>query len=268
MTVTQFLSSGVTSTARSAVARHSLSGSQNLTRRCRHDVHYRRYAPPANVPSATMAMPLRRPTPYSIPRTYHQSKQYSSLSAWILSKAPRGFENFYPKNLPRGGPKKADGKPGPQSKKGEPPGKDAGDPSERLRGAFAAAGKKKGAGGGGPDSNVPGGVPGGVAALAVLAAFVAAQNLLNDIPAGREVTWADFRNRMLEANKVDKIVVTNKNLARVVLKPGCSLEGPGGGGMPRGAGGAMGMVSSDVAMTGGRQVRIVRRGLCFVRPLV
>jgi len=35
-----------------------------------------------------------------------------------------------------------------------------------------------------------------------------------------QVTWSDFRNYMLEPGDVEKIVVTNKNTARVYLRPG------------------------------------------------
>jgi AFG3 family protein len=54
---------------------------------------------------------------------------------------------------------------------------------------------------------------------------------------GREVTWSDFRNYMLEPGDVEKIVVTNRNTARVFLRPGARgvpARVPQGGGGPFG----------------------------------
>ena len=38
--------------------------------------------------------------------------------------------------------------------------------------------------------------------------------LLSDIREGREISWQDFQTQLLEGGHVDRIIVTNKNIAR------------------------------------------------------
>jgi len=158
-------------------------------------------------------------------------REIGSLPAWILSKIPKGFENFYPKNLPKGLGKpgtapKAGEKAGKALPKNKPAGKSSGpgaaeeSPGDRLRNAFASA-KKGGGGKKGPEGETPSGMPapGSAAALAVLA-FLVSRSFVTDVESTREVTWADFRNGMLEAGNVERIVVMNRTTARIMLRPG------------------------------------------------
>ena len=41
-----------------------------------------------------------------------------------------------------------------------------------------------------------------------------------DASSGREINWSEFRNTLMPSGEVDRIVVTNKNVARVIMKPG------------------------------------------------
>ena len=58
--------------------------------------------------------------------------------------------------------------------------------------------------------------------LMLLAAIIAIRQYLEDqeTELGQEITWQDFRHRFLWPRKVEKLQVVNRNLARVVLKPG------------------------------------------------
>jgi len=42
--------------------------------------------------------------------------------------------------------------------------------------------------------------------------------LISDMREGREISWQDFQTQLLEGGHVDRIIVTNKNIARVILR--------------------------------------------------
>ncbi|GMH94398.1 hypothetical protein TL16_g12897 [Triparma laevis f. inornata] len=118
---------------------------------------------------------------------------------------------------------------------GESGGSSKKSPEDLFKSKFNSAnrGKTKGGGGGGggkPDENN----------LLSLAGLVGASALLSylygpkDTAGGREINWSEFRNTLIPSGEVDRIVVTNKNVARVVMKPGSrslqTARGAGGGG--------------------------------------
>jgi len=116
---------------------------------------------------------------------------------------PRGFGKFFPKGSAAGG-----------------------------EGASATAGKGKvnfGSGGGGgkkPESD------GQMRSLILGGSAIAALffMLSGDVKSGREITWQEFQSQLLETGQVDRIIVTNKNVARVILRRPLDGSAPDGSG--------------------------------------
>ena len=50
--------------------------------------------------------------------------------------------------------------------------------------------------------------------VAALLGILALDNMKN----GNEISWQDFQRQLLEAGLVDRIIVTNKNVAKIVLR--------------------------------------------------
>mmetsp|Transcript_26278 Transcript_26278/g.38936 ORF Transcript_26278/g.38936 Transcript_26278/m.38936 type:complete len:887 (+) Transcript_26278:133-2793(+) len=131
----------------------------------------------------------------------------SELTAWVLQKVkvPKGFENFFPKN--KGPVPKSSKTKSSKSAKEE-------SPFQHLKD------KKKAAGGGGKnkkdDDNQM------ISAAALLLLVLAARSMIEDDSGGngREITWSDFYNHILEPGDVDRIMVINGKTARVFLNPG------------------------------------------------
>ncbi|KAJ1430206.1 P-loop containing nucleoside triphosphate hydrolase protein [Ochromonadaceae sp. CCMP2298] len=69
------------------------------------------------------------------------------------------------------------------------------------------------------------------AGLAALVSASVLTLLSEESRAGREISWQDFQTQLLEGGLVDRIVVTNKNIARVILRPAGMGMGMGGSGM-------------------------------------
>jgi len=139
---------------------------------------------------------------------------------WILRqvKVPKGFENFFPKN--RRAPKSSskNKKDGKSTKEGSK--EDSNTKKENIFANFDKHKKPKGVGGGGSGGGEDQQHIGAVAALLFL--VVAGRAFLDEDGAtnGREITWSDFYNHILEPGDVDRIVVVNKKSARVYLRPG------------------------------------------------
>jgi len=156
---------------------------------------------------------------------------------WNQVKIPKGFENFFPKNKQPDDPAAAAAAGAEQDKPSEKEdekkandneSKDTDPPkveeTKSKEDVFGNFGKKAGGGSGGGSTPPPGGDQqqqlGGVLAMAAIL-FILGFVLSDDSnDGGREVTWSEFRNHMLEPGDVDRIVVTNKNTARVYLRPG------------------------------------------------
>jgi len=178
---------------------------------------------------------------------------------WNMVNVPKGFENFFPKNKGSGGKKDDKSTKGSSSssssndetdKEGSSSSKK--DQKENPFGNFGNKNKRKnkagggGAGGGGSGGGFPGGDgpndKGQVgAAAALLLLVLAARSILDEegMGSGREVTWSEFRNYMLEYGDVERIYIVNKKTARVVLRPGArgvpltrTLAGRSGSSLP------------------------------------
>ncbi|GMH53231.1 hypothetical protein TrST_g1710 [Triparma strigata] len=166
---------------------------------------------------------------------------FRTVSSYVWrAKVPKGFEKFYPKN--GGAPKgKSSSK---TSKDSTSSSGDKSNPNEDLfKSKFNSANRnqsKKSFGGGGggnkPDENN----------LMSLAGLVGASALLSylygpkDSAGGREINWSEFRNTLIPSGEVDRIVVTNKNVARVIMKPGSRVAQNIGGSPISGRGTALG----------------------------
>lgn len=130
-----------------------------------------------------------------------------------LLNIPKGFGKFYPKGL-----------------RGKGTGK--GERAQRAAGG--------GAGGGGGKPDFPGGFPEGPwrnLSFTVLLVLTGGSLLMagSDTKPGREISWQEFQSQLLETGMVDRIVITNKNMAKVQLRPvdgsdigSMSVGNPGG----------------------------------------
>jgi AFG3 family protein len=148
----------------------------------------------------------------------------SFLSTWF-AKIPKGFDNFFPKegSSPKNEKKKS---------------------TETLKATFKSKGsddKQKSKGGlpPPPGESDPQSIP---ALIAMLLMLIAGRRFLSEGESGsrngNEITFVDFRNHLLESGQVEKIVVVNNNLARVVLHPGSR-------GIPHKSSASSKMVSSE-----------------------
>jgi AFG3 family protein len=122
-----------------------------------------------------------------------------------LLNVPKGFGKFYPKGMSGSG--------------------GGGDKSSRVGRAAGGAGRGNSGGGsgGGGKNDFPGGMPEGPwknASFGLLLTLTAASLVMasTDAKPGKEISWQDFQSQLLESGMVDRIVVTNKNMAKVQLR--------------------------------------------------
>jgi AFG3 family protein len=160
----------------------------------------------------------------------------SLVSNW-WAKVPKGFENFFPKD--KGDAKEVEGETVTKR-------------STKKNNTFQSKGKKQKKRGAPPPSEDPD--PQNIPALiAMLLIVMAARRFFDGEEGsttrnGREITFVDFRNHLLESGQVDKIVVVNNSVARVVLHPGSK-------GIPAQSSSSNTMVSSDFSVDSrGKQV--------------
>jgi len=191
-----------------------------------------------------------------------------------MAKIPKGFENFFPKKKEgdadgsETSTESSSSKAGEETKKGTVNGD-----SRTKQTTFKTKSddhqkddkKKRQKGQSGippPDDNDPQNIP---AMIALLLMVSAANNFFKSSGEdeneggrnGKEITFVDFRNHLLDSGQVDKIVVVNNNLARVVLHPGStgmppskntmssSLGNPSSGRTSRDGGNSIGHASSN-----------------------
>jgi AFG3 family protein len=158
---------------------------------------------------------------------------------------PKGFENFFPKGQvppPKKSKNDDDESASDEDKSASESGGDKkttpkqhpDDNGDSVFEQFAKRSREQQKNGGSGNNNKGGSGGGGGpnqqqedkqqvgAAIAMLLLVLAARNIMDEegLGNGREVTWADFRNYMLESGDVDKIEVVNKKYARVYLRPG------------------------------------------------
>jgi AFG3 family protein len=164
-----------------------------------------------------------------------QESSWQALQTW-LCKPPKGFENFYPKGASK--PAGAGSKAKPKTKS-EP--KAGGAEKEASKEAGKSSGSGGSGGKGGKGKNKKGGSDEGffgmagmeppnqsqqLAGLAVAALVMA--SLLRDRKGGQEISWQEFRTHLLETGQVDRLVVVNKQVCRVNLRPAVPAMAAGG----------------------------------------
>eukprot|EP01041_Mallomonas_annulata_P000104 gene104-146_t len=127
-----------------------------------------------------------------------------------LFSVPKGFRNFYPKQ-------------GKESPKGDGLGK------SNPETAGAGAKEKPGGGGGNGGPNKKPDTSNMWRAVVGLSMSAGALLLLTgvDVNTGREISWQEFHGQLLEAGNVDRIVVSNKNMARVMLRRPVEVDANG-----------------------------------------
>ena len=151
-----------------------------------------------------------------------------SLSAfWQSVKVPKGFENFFPKNTVGKQPPKTTTQP-QQTQQSQTPPKQPGEKKipndEKSKTTKNKKKKKKSAFAdssfGNSNSDNPNAEPHPALLLALLVAIVAGRTFL-DSPnrSSKEITYKDFY-AMLEDGHVEKLIVINRETARIVLKEG------------------------------------------------
>lgn len=164
---------------------------------------------------------------------------YDDLSAllppWLMAKIPKGFENFFPKQ--KEGEVDSSESSTESSKTGEAATKGSVNKNSNSKQATFKSkdsDEKKGdekrrqkrhSGVPPPEDNDPQNIPAMIALLLMVSAannfFKSSDDDQNEGGRnGGEITFVDFRNHLLDSGQVDKIVVVNNNLARVILHPG------------------------------------------------
>jgi AFG3 family protein len=138
--------------------------------------------------------------------------ELNDLMDTFLSKIPKGFENFFPKNGSGPSPKKKpEKKTHTETKNTTFKTKDEEQKQRNNnRGSIPP-----------PEENDPQNIP---AMIALLLMIMAARRYVNDGDEtgknGKEITFVEFRNHLLESGQIEKIEVVNNKMARVVLRPG------------------------------------------------
>ena len=129
-----------------------------------------------------------------------------------------GFKNFFPK--------------GKQTEKTTKTSTEESAKTQKIRDAFKSSSSgKRGTGGGGSGGNEPGNewavIGAGVLSGAGLIYFYAFQSMG---AASKEISWQEFQTLILESGHVDRLVVSNKKIAKVVLRMPTdkSIEGSSG----------------------------------------
>lgn len=161
--------------------------------------------------------------------TVQQTKRSFFSKSWLDStlpwfNTPKGFGK-YTKNR-TGGAKESESNSSSSgssnsSPKGENP--STGGNSHKTSGSGGSGGRGSGGSGGNRKPNgtpEPGSlIPAGL----LLFGGIAITMLASDTKRGQEISWQDFQKQYLEAGVVDRIIVSNKKVARVVLRGSASL---------------------------------------------
>jgi AFG3 family protein len=116
-----------------------------------------------------------------------------------LLNVPRGFGKYYPKGAQSG------------SKNGK----------SSSKSSFSGNNGGGGSGGDGKKPDFPNNIPEGPWRHATLGLAILTSALImwgGETKQGREISWQEFQSQLLESGMVDRIVVTNKNVARVSLR--------------------------------------------------
>lgn len=137
-----------------------------------------------------------------------------------LFSVPKGFRNYYPKS-------KQDAAKTVENNLKNP------GTSSKTNSSSEAASKKSSekTGGSGGKKNDPNGNNGNIGLISIAALGIATALMVYEneqSSRGREISWQEFSTQVLESGLVDRIVVSNKNIAKVVLRhPGVNDDGTG-----------------------------------------
>jgi hypothetical protein len=137
-----------------------------------------------------------------------RSNFHSGAREWLgrLFTVPKGFGKYYPPST--------GGTAGKTSRTAG----DAASKAGKSTGGGGGGGSKGGAGGGGNRRNDFPNVPEGNwrGALLVLAGVATATALMSGDQNrhGKEISWQEFQSQLLESGQVDRIIVSNKTVAR------------------------------------------------------
>lgn len=193
-------------------------------------------------------------TLHSLPSSLPPS--VTALLERLLSRVPKGFGQFYPKEGSAVGGSGGNAGGSDRSGKGGEGAKKGGDGphSNHHKGAGGGGAGGQGHGGGGGGFGGPGGGGGGPAdsngrLLTSILGLTALGLLLSSEPSGKEISWQEFVTQVLESGEVERIIVTNRNVAKVILRRpdrggmssigGAGVQGEGSG-MWRDGGAAIG----------------------------
>ncbi|KAL7486133.1 hypothetical protein ACHAW6_011727 [Cyclotella cf. meneghiniana] len=175
----------------------------------------------------------RRDEPSSLAKRRDGPYSWDALFSPLLTRVPKGFENFLPKDSRTGNDGGGDGAKKDRSKETKPSddknngnnddGGDQNNKKKKKREEEEERRRKKK-----EDEEIQQQLAGATLLLIVV---MIARSFFEDDAAhpggvtalggdGPEVTWADFYNYMLTEGDVERIVVVNKKTARVYLRPG------------------------------------------------
>mmetsp|Transcript_7984 Transcript_7984/g.9276 ORF Transcript_7984/g.9276 Transcript_7984/m.9276 type:complete len:934 (+) Transcript_7984:129-2930(+) len=159
------------------------------------------------------------------------------MSRW-LTKIPKGFENFFPNqkgdsngDIVSSSETESSSTDSKRSSGKSSTGRSKVDPKNVIfktkdenRGKEKKKRQKKKSGVPPPGENDPQNIPAMIALLLMISAangyFKSNDDTNEGERDGGEITFVDFRNHLLDSGQVDKIIVVNNNLARVILYPG------------------------------------------------
>jgi AFG3 family protein len=151
-----------------------------------------------------------------------QTLHYHSWLGSVLANAPKGFGKFYPEESSGEGKSKGKDDANPESKEASEA-KEAGEAAEPSK-----SNKKKSSSSSSSNTyktkndpksdwtNPPEFNPYSVTFIMLLLGIM---SLINESAQdGKEISWQEFQNHLLESGQVDRIVVSNKNIARVMVR--------------------------------------------------
>ncbi|TMW56999.1 hypothetical protein Poli38472_002924 [Pythium oligandrum] len=168
---------------------------------------------------ALMRQMLQTTRPHSFVRNAEKKESVSDFWKWMSENIPKGFGRFYPKN-------------GNGGKPGAPKSTPKAEGETKTLSSKSASGGNKGSNSGGSGSSGGSGGPGreGMAAYAIPLAIAAL--LMSDLASTekpmQEITYQEFRSRLLDAGRVEKLVVVNNKYVKVFLHDAAPTDSASG----------------------------------------
>jgi len=167
------------------------------------------------VPSARSAAAGASSRNFSTGLQQQLTREVAHLEAWFTSKVPKGFEKFYQKN---GSKKSTGGAASASTSKG---GAKRAKSSSSKASTSGKGGGKKGGGSKKPGAPPPAnGMPpmNELLTLGAGAALLFALTMPKGDERGVEIDWQTFKMQLLATGEVERIVVVNKQTAKIVLR--------------------------------------------------